>query len=218
MGQNKILMRKKDRRTIDSFGLEQMLINIYDHTAIATFICIVHGKYDQTPYTRKSRFYDVLVKRNGVWKAVASHVIQGLPVASAGYNEVKQNSTLWQASFNARDSLAFYSLFDSSAIFVSGGARRIGKEECISLFRRLYVARPDIRMYNSPSSIEVNERWQVAFETGDWTEKWTEKGDKDFSQLKGKYSIMWRYSEGSWRINTATFTPLSCSGNYCNKR
>jgi len=209
---------KKGHQTVDSFELEQMLINIYDHTAVTTFICITHGKYDQTPYTRKSRFYDVLVKKEGVWRAVASHVIQGLPTGSAGYNEVKQKSALWNTSFNTRDSLAFYSLFDTSAIFISGGARRIGKEECKSLFRKLYTMRPDILLYNSPSGIEVNDQWHVAFETGNWTERWTEKGDKDPSQLKGKYCIMWKYTDGDWRITSVTLTPLSCTGSYCNKK
>ena len=149
---------------------------------------------------------------------VFQFVFPSTAVAQKTENEVKQKSTWWYTSFNTRDSLAFYSLFDTSAIFVSGGARRIGKAECIGLFRKLYATRPDILLYNYPSSIEVNDQWQVAFETGDWTEKWTEKGDKDLSQLKGKYSIMWKYADGGWRVATATFVPLSCTGSYCDKR
>ena len=209
---------KKNSRSIDSFELKDMVINLYDHTAVVTFICMTYGKYKGVPFTWKSRFYDVLVKRNDSWKGVASHVMNGLPLETTSYNEIKGRSAVWNTSYNSRDSANFYTLFDSSIVFVSDGSRQIGKEQCKNICRRLYAVRPDITWFNIPTGIEVNDQWHVAYETGNWTETWTEQGDKEQSQIKGKYSFMWRYSDGDWRIISAIFTPLLCAGSYCNKR
>jgi len=209
---------KKNGQSIDSFELKDMVINRYDNTAVVTFICMTYGKYKGVPFTRKSRFYDVLVKRNDSWKGIASHVMNGLPLETASYNEIKGRSAVWNTSYNSRDSVNFYTLFDSSIVMVSGGTRQVGKEQCKSICRRLYAARPDITWFNVPTGIEVNDQWHVAYETGNWTETWTEQGDKEQSQIKGKYCLMWRYSDGDWRIISAIFTPLLCAGSYCNKR
>jgi ketosteroid isomerase-like protein len=208
---------KKNGRTIDSFALKDMAINLYDNTAVVTFICMTYGKYRGVPFTRKSRFYDVLEKRNDSWKGIASHVMNGLPLETTSYNEIKGRSAVWNTSYNARDSVNFYTLFDSSIVIVSDGFRHVGKEQCKNICRGFYAIRPDITWFNIPTGIEVNDQWHVAYETGNWTETWTEQGDKVQSQIKGKYYLMWRYSFGDWRIISAIFTPLLCAGSYCNK-
>jgi len=63
----------------------------------------------------------------------------------------------------------------------------------------------------------VNEQWHIAYETGNWTEAWTETGDSDKSEIKGKYWIMWKLKDNDWKVLSAIFTPLSCKGSYCNK-
>jgi hypothetical protein len=90
--------------------------------------------------------------------------------------------------------------------------------ECKRFYRGLHIKRPDITWTNKFSKIEINEQWFVAYETGDWTEEWTEKGDTSKSQIKGKYWIMWRYGNDDWYIVSAIFTPLSCTGSYCDKK
>jgi ketosteroid isomerase-like protein len=179
---------------------------------------MVHGKNRSAPYTSKSRFYDVLIKRNGGWKGVASHVMRGLPTETPSRRAVRNRSAIWNTAFNNHDTTTVTSLFDSTGVLITGGARQIGKENCRLLFKGLFTRRPDITSYNWPVSIEVNEKWQVAYETGNWIETWTEKGDNELSEIKGKYCLMWRYSDGDWHIISAIFTPLQCSGNYCNKR
>lgn len=129
--------------------------------------------------------------------------------------EIEARSKLWNSSYNSRDSLTFYTLFDSTAIVASAGGRWIGAEKCKDLCRSLYKRRPDITWYNYASKIEVNEQWHVAYETGDWAEAWTENGDSVKSEIKGKYWIMWRFRDNSWKIISAIFTPLSCTGSYC---
>ena len=209
---------KKNHRSIDSFSLNEMAITLYGNTAVATFICTVHGKDRSVPFISKSRFFDVLVKRNGAWKGLASHVIRNLPMETPAQQVIRNRSAIWNTAFNNHDTNAVTSLFDTSAVLITGGARQIGIENCRLLFKSLFTRRPDITSYNWPGSIEVNEKWHVAYETGNWIESWTEKGDNDISEIKGKYCLMWRYLNGNWYIISDIFTPLQCSGSYCNKR
>lgn len=132
--------------------------------------------------------------------------------------EIKIRSELWNSSYNSRDSLTFYTLFDSLAVLSSAGGRWIGAEDCKKLCRFLYHLRPDISWTNKSTKIEINERIHVAYDTGDWTENWTESGDQTKSELTGKYWIMWRFQNNNWQIISAIFTPLTCTGSYCTKK
>lgn len=130
---------------------------------------------------------------------------------------IENRSKMWSTSYNSRDSLSFYSLFDSSAVVVSLGGKWIGLEKCKNLCRSLYVKRPDIRWNIMATKIEVNDQWPAAYETGEWSEAWTENGDSSKSEIKGKYWIMWFLKNDNYYILSAIFTPLSCTGSYCNK-
>jgi ketosteroid isomerase-like protein len=156
-----------------------------------------------------------LLKRNGEWKAAASHVIRGLPIETRSYNQIKERSTLWNTSYNNRDSISFYTLLDSNVIITSGAARQVGKEECKYICRGLWRKRPDIIWTNQQTTIEVNEQSGIAYENGNWTESWTEKGDTGRSTLKGKYTMMWKKKNEEWLVSSAQFIPLSCTGSYC---
>lgn len=134
------------------------------------------------------------------------------------FNAIKERSELWNTTYNKRDSLTFYTLFDSLALLSSAGGRWIGAEECKQLCRILYDKRPDISWVIKLSKIEINEQWHVAYETGDWTEEWTESGDKSKSQIKGKYWIMWRLKNDNWYIISGIFTPLSSTGSHSGKK
>ena len=65
--------RRKERgHTIDSFYLDKFRTEFFDHTAIVTFHIVTKGVEDNKPYANKrTAFYDVWVKRNGVWKLVS---------------------------------------------------------------------------------------------------------------------------------------------------
>jgi len=135
----------------------------------------------------------------------------------AHIKSVEARSKLWNTSYNSRDSLSFFSLFDSSAIVVSLGGKWIGLDKCKYLCRSLYAKRPDINWYIKSTKIEVNDQWPAAYETGEWSESWTETGDSTRSEIKGKYWIMWFLKSDTYYILSATFTPLSCKGSYCDK-
>ena len=130
---------------------------------------------------------------------------------------IEARSKEWNRAYNSRDSLGFYSLFDSTAIVVSLGGKWIGLEKCKNLCRSLYQKRPDILWKNEPTTIEVNDQWPAGYETGTWSESWTETGDTSRSEIKGKYWIMWFFKNDNCYILSAIFTPLSCTGSYCNK-
>jgi hypothetical protein len=131
--------------------------------------------------------------------------------------QVAARTNIWNRSYNSRDSVTFFSLFDSTAIVVSLGGKWVGLEKCKYLCRSLYVKRPDINFSIYPTKIEVNDQWPTAYATGDWSESWTEAGDTTKSEIKGKYWMMWQLKNGTYYILSAIFTPLSCSGSYCNK-
>lgn len=69
---NIIGQRIRDSIFIDSFRLENAVVNLYGTTAVITFIVHTFRKEKGVAAERKTRFYDVWIKRNGKWKAVAS--------------------------------------------------------------------------------------------------------------------------------------------------
>jgi hypothetical protein len=54
--------------SLDSFMLEEPVVHLYDNTAVVTFI--MHTYRKKEPFERRTRFYDVWVKRDNKWKAI----------------------------------------------------------------------------------------------------------------------------------------------------
>jgi hypothetical protein len=69
---NTIAQRNKDSIFIDSFKLENTTVNIYSTTAVVTFIVHTYRKNKGAVEERRTRFYDVWIKRKNTWKAVSS--------------------------------------------------------------------------------------------------------------------------------------------------
>ena len=57
----------------DSVGVKDMVVRVYENTAIATGRFFGKGKYKGTPLDERQRFTSVLIKRNGRWFIVAEH-------------------------------------------------------------------------------------------------------------------------------------------------
>jgi hypothetical protein len=67
--------RLKDNHIVDSLYLEDVQIQFYDNTAVVTFFSVTKGRINGVPFVnRRTRMYDVWIKRNGQWKAVSSQV------------------------------------------------------------------------------------------------------------------------------------------------
>ena len=70
-----IEQRLKNGHIVDSLYLDGFSVKFHAETAIVTFISVTKGKIKGTPFTnRRTRFYDVWIKRNGKWKAASSQV------------------------------------------------------------------------------------------------------------------------------------------------
>jgi hypothetical protein len=63
---------RKDSVFLDSLKLEDAVVNIYDDSAVVTFIVHTYKKEKGRSTEKRTRFYDVWINRNGKWKAVSS--------------------------------------------------------------------------------------------------------------------------------------------------
>jgi len=70
-----ISQRLKNGHVVDSLYLDDIHIQIHDKTAIVTYVSVTKGRIKEVPFeNRRTRMYDVWIKRNGQWKAVSSQV------------------------------------------------------------------------------------------------------------------------------------------------
>lgn len=63
---------RKDSIFLDSMRFEEVLVHVYEHTAVASFIVHTYKKDKGRPTEKRTRFYDVWIKRGENWKAVSS--------------------------------------------------------------------------------------------------------------------------------------------------
>lgn len=63
---------QKNGIVLDSLRLEDAQVRLYDSTGIATLIVHTFKKDKGKPVEKRTRFYDVWIKRSGQWKAVSS--------------------------------------------------------------------------------------------------------------------------------------------------
>jgi len=63
---------RKDSIFLDSLKLEDAVVNVFDNSAVVVFIVHTYKKEKGKSTQKRTRFYDVWVKRDGKWKAVSS--------------------------------------------------------------------------------------------------------------------------------------------------
>lgn len=59
----------QNKISLDSFRLEDPVVHLYEKAAVVTFIIRTFRKKENVPFERRTRFYDVWVKRGKQWKA-----------------------------------------------------------------------------------------------------------------------------------------------------
>ncbi len=128
---------------------------------------------------------------------------------------LRARSELWNRAFNSRDTTALAALLDAQVAISAANGTQLGATENGKAFSRLMRQRPDINWLNKPTQLDLNEQWQLACETGEWTESWTEPRTAEKTRIVGKYCLLWKNLNGTWVIASAIFTPLSCVGSYC---
>lgn len=60
----------ENKITLDSFQLEEPIVHVYGNASVVTFILHTFRKKEDSLFERRTRFYDVWVKRGREWKAV----------------------------------------------------------------------------------------------------------------------------------------------------
>jgi C-terminal processing protease CtpA/Prc len=67
--------RKMKGHIVDSLYLDDFTVRIYGDVAMVTFVSVTKGVKDKEFfYNRRTRMYDVWIKKKGIWKAVSSQV------------------------------------------------------------------------------------------------------------------------------------------------
>lgn len=130
--------------------------------------------------------------------------------------QVLRRSAQWNAALASRNLPMLFELFSLDAQLATAGGKWAGKDEGMLKFSTLLKKRPDLQWVNRPKEVVVNEGFEVALETGDWTEWWSEPDG--MVTIRGTYFLMWKKARGDpWLIHAAIFTPLSCLGQsqYC---
>ncbi len=74
---NAMTQRRKNNIRIDTFEMYNGVVNLYANTAVVTFIMITNRNENGVATQRRTRFYDVWVKKDDRWFAVSS---QGVTV------------------------------------------------------------------------------------------------------------------------------------------
>lgn len=63
---------RKDSIFLDSMKFEETLVHVYANTAVVSFIVHTYKKDKGRSTERRTRFYDVWIKRGETWKAISS--------------------------------------------------------------------------------------------------------------------------------------------------
>jgi hypothetical protein len=132
-------------------------------------------------------------------------------------DSISTKSKLWDIAFNERDTTTYFKFVTKNIAETVGGGTSLGSEKFKKGTKYLFKERPDITFYLNPKMIEINDQWKIAYDTGEWLERWTEKNDKQHSEIFGKYWRMWKFINNEWMIMSIIYTPLSCKGSYCDK-
>ncbi len=64
------LHKLENKISLDSFRLEEPIVHVYGNASVVTFILHTFRKKEDSLFDRRTRFYDVWVKRGNQWKAV----------------------------------------------------------------------------------------------------------------------------------------------------
>ncbi|PJJ59163.1 YybH family protein [Hymenobacter chitinivorans] len=128
---------------------------------------------------------------------------------------IKARSETWNRAFNSRDTTAFYNLFNPGIMVSTASGSRSSEAATRQWFRSRFRQRPDVTWMNRTMNVELSDQGQLAYETGEWAEAWTDTQDKTKNRIIGKYWLMWKFENNAWTILSATYTPLSCAGRSC---
>lgn len=105
---------------------------------------------------------------------------------------------------------------DNVHVTTSTGAMANGRADNEARMSEQFARRPNTIYVRTPAAVDVNARWLVAAERGEWTGKWTEPDGA--MEIGGFYLVQWRKIGGRWLIQSELYVPTHCKGaKYCNE-
>ncbi|GAA3945865.1 nuclear transport factor 2 family protein [Hymenobacter algoricola] len=128
---------------------------------------------------------------------------------------LQMRSASWNKAFNSRDTTALGGLLHPGFTLCTGSGSQTSAAAVRQGFRQQFRQHPDITWMNRSQNTEISDLGNLAYETGEWAEAWTDPQDKTKNRVIGKYWLMWKYENNAWLMLSAIYTPLHCSGNSC---
>lgn len=161
---------------------------------------------------RYKNFTLILLLSITIFKTCADSDIQ----IGTHQDEIRKKSAIWNTSFATGDVKKLLPILASDVQMTSGSGKWKTPSGAEHFFKSLFKRRPDVTWVNEIKEIMINPTWNIAYETGDWVESWSESDGKVI--LTGKYSAQWQRSNNVWYLHAMIFTPLNCSGSdrYCH--
>jgi hypothetical protein len=100
-------------------------------------------------------------------------------------------------------------------IVTSRNERNVGRDSARAGLRRTFSSRANVVYVREPETIEVNQQWGHAAESGRWTGRWSDSYGS--TRVGGVYFAKWRKVNNQWMLLAEVFVQTSCSGpRYCN--
>ena len=97
----------------------------------------------------------------------------------------------------------------------SRNEQSIGRDSARASFRRTFASRANVVYQREPQTIEVNQAWGHAAETGRWTGQWRDSYGS--TRVGGVYFAKWRKVNGRWMLLGEMFVQTDCVGaRYCS--
>jgi ketosteroid isomerase-like protein len=85
----------------------------------------------------------------------------------------------------------------------------------VAAFENEFKSKPSVLYIRKPKKIQINEKWNMASESGRWIGTW--QADGNMIQVIGSYAAKWHRLDGVWKIRAELFTPIRCTGgSYCD--
>lgn len=89
-----------------------------------------------------------------------------------------------------------------------------GRDAARARFREVFASRANVVYVREPETIEVNQAWGQAAESGRWTGRWSDSYGS--TRVGGPYFAKWRKVNNQWMLLAEVFVQTSCVGpRYC---
>lgn len=100
-------------------------------------------------------------------------------------------------------------------IITSRNERNVGRDSARAALRTTFSSRANVVFQRDPQSIELNQQWGHAAESGRWTGRWSDSYGS--TRVGGVYFAKWRKVNNEWKLLAEVFVQTSCTGpRYCN--